>query len=390
MTTGNEMDRRSQPGTPDEASSPPSYENWRAQIEGQPSEAAYEYPLFTDAYITGEISAGYGPLEFINTVPSVTNEGEIRPSIVLRLDWHLPNSTNYGLVDSTDAGYYHGGWLTDEIAALASLALGIRLKAGGLTRRFEVGDVRGRPVAWELDRDPFLSQVPRRPIVPRATGKHSLTSLEPLKLYPTLSRSAAIALLRAARLYQDALWIAESEPSLSWVMLVSAIETAANYWRADKESPVARLRASMPALADELDQTGIEDLTERVAERIAPTLGATKKFTDFLMEFLPEPPCLRPEAWGQITWEPAELKKAMRKIYSYRSNALHGGTPFPFPMLRVPYVHQGWAAPAEKPMGLGASAQGGTWVVDDTPMLLHTFEYIVRKALLKWWEQLKD
>jgi len=35
-----------------------------------------------------------------------------------------------------------------------------------------------------------------------------------------------VALTRAARLYQDALWMIESEPSLAWLLLVSAIETA--------------------------------------------------------------------------------------------------------------------------------------------------------------------
>jgi hypothetical protein len=35
---------------------------------------------------------------------------------------------------------------------------------------------------------------------------------------------------RAARLYQDALWIVESEPNLAWIMLVSTVETAAKEW----------------------------------------------------------------------------------------------------------------------------------------------------------------
>lgn len=42
--------------------------------------------------------------------------------------------------------------------------------------------------------------------------------------------------------------------------------------------------------------------------------------------------------------------------------------------------------PAEKPLGLGAFANTGIWTIKDTPILLHTFEYITRNCLLNWWE----
>jgi hypothetical protein len=42
----------------------------------------------------------------------------------------------------------------------------------------------------------------------------------------------------------------------------------------------------------------------------------------------------------------------------------------------------------EKPLGLATGTRGAVWVAEDTPMLLHTFEYIARKALLKWWESM--
>jgi len=45
-----------------------------------------------------------------------------------------------------------------------------------------------------------------------------------------------------------------------------------------------------------------------------------------------------------------------------------------------------WEAPSETPYG-SVSALGAVWIEDDLPMMLHMFEYIVRNALIGWWEQ---
>ena len=101
------------------------------------------------------------------------------------------------------------------------------------------------------------------------------------------------------------------------------------------------------------------------------------------MKFLPEPPPRRPKH-HQHLWECKALKKTMKIIYRYRSKALHDGSPFPEPMCRPP----GWPFPEERPMGLASQTQGAIWMAKDIPMMLHTFEYIVRKSLLKWWESM--
>ena len=41
----------------------------------------------------------------------------------------------------------------------------------------------------------------------------------------------------------------------------------------------------------------------------------------------------------------------------------------------------------EKPAG-PTWTRGASWSGKDMPMLLHTFEYIVRNSLLKWWDSL--
>lgn len=318
---------------------PPVYENWRAALEGLPSQGACEYPLFTDAHITGTIIDGYGPYQFLNTVPVPSTRKSVRPSIILRLEMHLKDAPpQLSPMEKTDEECYHGGWLTDEVAALVSLALGIRLKPGGITRIFE-DDPRGMPVAWESHKDPVLLKGDRAAVLPRVIGTHSLMDVEPLVLLPKFSPSNAIALVRAARLYQDALWIAESEPALSWVMLVSAVESAAGHWRAQDQSPLEKLKASKPELAALLDETGIDGLSAKVADQISESIGSTKKFIDFILKFLPPPPAMRPD-WGRHPWKRKDMKKSMGQIYDYRSRALHSGKPFPAPMCVPPYQHE--------------------------------------------------
>lgn len=366
---------------------PSSYRNWRAALEGAPSQGAYEVPLYTDAHVTGMITEGYGPYQFLNTVPIDDRPGALRPSIVLRVEDHLYfDQATMPPMDRTEDELYHGGWLNEEIAMLTSLCLGIRLKPGRVSREFHPGDnPRGRPIAWGSGREPTLPPGSSGRVLPRVVGTHSLDQLSPLLGYPNLSEADAIILVRAARLYQDAVWIAEAEPELSWIMLVSAIETAAGHWRAATEPPIERLRASRPGLEKMLRDVGGEEFVLQIAEQLAPYMGATKKFTDFVLEFLPGPPVSRPGDFSRHSWERKPLKKTLEVVYNYRSRALHGGRPFPAPMCEAPMILAAGEAPTEVPVGLAMRTKGGTWLAKDTPILLHTFEYIVRGALLRWW-----
>src|SRR4051794_19319699 len=108
-----------------------SYQNWKASLSGQPWESIFEYPLFTDAYLIGEITEGFGPYQIINTVP-IPNVSSVRPALILRVENHV--QFDVPQMDKTKDENYHGGSEVDEIAALISLCLGIRLKAGGATR----------------------------------------------------------------------------------------------------------------------------------------------------------------------------------------------------------------------------------------------------------------
>jgi hypothetical protein len=193
-------------------------------------------------------------------------------------------------------------------------------------------------------------------------------------------------------LYQDALWLSESELNLSWLMLVSAVESAANAWRSANDSPIDRLEVSHPEFVHYLESTGIPGLSERVAAQFSDSIGTTKKFVDFLTEYCPRPPDKRPAERRQVDWSRDKLRRMFSKIYGCRSQALHAGVPFPAPMCQYAPIKwdPAWEAVSETPFAnvKSLSIQGGTWLAKDMPMALHIFEYVVRSALNAWWGSL--
>jgi hypothetical protein len=129
-----------------DAANPILFENWKASLEGNAAPAWSEYSLYSDAWITSGISIG--PYELINTLAHAGghDSDSVAPVLVLRAEFHIDQPQPD--MQKTDVRRYHGGWLADEVAALASLAMGIRMKAGPLARTCEGSDPRGRPVAY--------------------------------------------------------------------------------------------------------------------------------------------------------------------------------------------------------------------------------------------------
>jgi hypothetical protein len=69
-------------------------------------------------------------------------------------------------------------------------------------------------------------------------GSHDLDAINWLEGAVNAAPADQVALIRAARLHQDAVWIAEQEPELAWLMLVSALETGAGRWDRSAGSPI--------------------------------------------------------------------------------------------------------------------------------------------------------
>src|ERR1039458_6912529 len=230
------------------------FENWRAaaQNQNQGFLEGYECPLYSDAWIVGEESIG--PYHFINTIAHASGpfRGSVAPVMVLRVGLHVEFTRPQ--MDRTDTSTYHGGSLSDEVAALAALALGARVEAGPTTREFEQSDPRGRPVAHYGYTAPVLPYDERGPKLPWAAGRHSLEDLRWLGDWFDANPKDQVALIRAARLYQEAIWVGDAEPALAWLLLVSAIETAADRWDHARLPEIGRLRDSKPVLVQAVEE----------------------------------------------------------------------------------------------------------------------------------------
>jgi hypothetical protein len=186
------------------------------------------------------------------------------------------------------------------------------------------------------------------------------------------------------------LWVCDSDPNDAWLMLVSAVEVAAEEWRsaAADDEPEMLLRTLKPKWVRRLDQTGDATLVKDMAAEWAKLLKSEDRFTKFLIAHLPDPPGRRPAADFQVPWSKTNIRRVLSLVYEHRSRALHGGIPFPLPMCASPLSTLAWEAPSERP-GAGAHHEaGGTWVAEDMPIHLHTFLHLVRGALLKWWQTL--
>jgi len=360
--------------------------NWRARKDGGFYIATFEYPLYTDAPVSHDMEYLDSPYQLLNS-NAVSTEGNVAlPSIYLRAKLykteHGPRSAE------ADPKLHHGGTLADEVAALLSLSGGVRVKAGGATRRFDDNERYGKIMHW--DYRPLPGLIVRRHqdmILPNMPNRLHLNWHGHATFIDCLSKDQCTALVKSARLYQDALWLAESEPSLSWLMMVSALETAANHWRSSEGTSDQRLTQSKPELAEMLRKAGGEQHLREVANQIEHTLGATKKFIDFVITHLPKPPDERPPAPHQLNWETKSMKKTLSKIYGYRSSALHSGIPFPSPMCSPPYKTDLKGSLAETAtFNLRDPIDGKIWTNDDAIMTLNTFNYITRYTLLNWWQ----
>ena len=368
---------------------PEGYENWHLATQGGVPRSAIEVPLYSDTHVTGEVLEGWGPYKVYNTIAVMHGPGCL-PRLVLRINWHPGRGMSPVMAAKTDKSRFHGGGIDDEIASLVGLRLGIRLRPSSETRMIRFDPPTERPMAEDPALVPTLS---RRNIErPTVLQPPNLVQIEQSILadYPRLRPRHAVAIVRAARLYQHALWTCDSDTNHAWLMLVSAVEVAAVEWRFGQAEDDAEilLRQLKPDWAERLERTGDQSLVRDMAAKWADLLGATGRFIKFVIEYLPEPPPKRPPV-SQVDWTKKAMRAILQSVYDHRSSALHGGIPFPDPMCSLPFMRgKDWAAPTERPVGLASSSSGAVWMANDTPIHFHVFAYIVRESLLNWWQTL--
>lgn len=372
-----------------EAVGPRSWRNWQVQKSGGVADITVELPLYSDAWFSAD-ARDLGPYSLLNTVPGTTPGSlyEWKPAAVLRVEHVL--LSHVGDMSVTGDKHYHGGTLYDEVAALVGLHLGIRLVAGPVEREFGLDeDPLGRPRGHSTAMLPNIPARTDAPQIPSLFGSRSLAKLEFMSSYVSIEPEAASVLVKSARLYQQALWVADTSPELAWLLLVSSLEAAAGFWNEARLTPAQQLELSYSKLAKRLKASNDPEIFELVVDTLKGLIGSTGKFVTFCVEFAPPPPENRP-VFGRFDFAPDSYKSAIKKIYSYRSRALHGGTPFPHPMCLPPRSDlDDTGIPEEKMSALGASSRGATWIAADVPMYLHLFAYITRGVLMNWWRTLQ-
>lgn len=364
---------------PDER--PKSWANWRAHLDGKQARSAHEFDLYSDSVIHGT-ARDFGPYRLMNLIAGERRETALaRPVMTLRVRYAAnPNPQ--------DEDAEHGKRHPDEVAALIALVLGIRLQAGGETRHFDFWDKEeplGQPRAQAEVQTPVMLQGAWTEIVAHARRTADLDELDLLDTYPRLDATVATALMRSARLYQEALWISEREAWLAWLLLVSAVETAASAHKHSAEASSADLLRELdPRLAKVAQKYG-DDCVNEIADTQVKLLGATKKFLGFLQTFIPDPPEKRPTEY-RLEWTWNGLKEPLKQVYRMRSEYLHAGIPFPWQLRGAPEPHGGVPTECHPDHIAEGHRRSGERVIDDAlPMHVHVFEHIVRGALIKWW-----
>ena len=384
------------------ALAPHSWRHIRSWGADAPGATVIEYLMWSDS-ASHVRDSSWRRARFLNTHARLGEAGT-EMALVVRWAFHQVDA------DFDLRGTPVGLAVDGELAALLSLATGARVRSGGVIRRFNPGsDPLGIPnmsisrPAW-LEAGPYGSLIPTRPPL----EEDDILSL--FEIYAAADEETAATLATVAREYSSALWIADADADLAWLLLVSALETVAEAYRQTaKPDPSDVLRETMPAVADLCEPLGREHL-EGVAKALKGLTGSTRRFLDFVERFDPGPPEVRPETYGRLDWD--NLRETMKKIYQLRSERLHAGVPFPAPMRAAPLSH--WTArceaeippdgpapahlkdpnrqpdltPVERPTDTSlARPYQGQWLPEDAPMHLHAFADLTRRTLLRWAQE---
>ncbi|HEY5942670.1 MAG TPA: hypothetical protein VIT89_07415 [Solirubrobacterales bacterium] len=374
-------------------SAPDGWLIWQGKRRGEEISRVLEYPLFSDSRWLAEVRSGIGPFRVLNTIGGPFTPGPHygQAFVMLALQVGLTGDQMAGkLATKTDPASYHGGWIDEEMAALISLAMNARCRSGGLWRDFGLyeEDEKGQPLTAHFSAPNLIA--PKGPgwrMLPHLNLEVDLDSLPPfLNAYAALGPQTATALVRAARLFQQALWIADADPNLSWVLLVSALEAAVDSWKGHaKQEPLHQIKENWQELGDLLAEVQTNDagLAGKLAKLLRGNVRVQSRVKRFVASFAPNPPSPRPK-FDAVDWDPESLAKYIGKIYNWRSRFLHSALPFPGAMCDPPRA-DGDGGFSECPGGLGTGIGRATWLAEDTPMMLWTFAYLVGEVLRAWW-----
>lgn len=368
----------------DAALKPAVYFNYKLKQEGKKPTRIVEYPLYTDACkIESSYSCLNNPYKLINP-DVITTKNICLPRIILQFEEFDYSGRNVTRGKTFYSDFYLINNIPDQIAVFLSLILGIRIRAGNESRNFNNTDLdKGTPLHRYINLDPAqIKLIKNNAIIPailkntdNKNGFFTLNAVDAFfSSFFSLNANQAALIIRAAKLYRDALWIVDSEPQLSLILLISAIEVLS------EDIGINNLELSKKH----------SNFCEKCKKECKNNLSKRKKFLNFLVKHLPDPPAKRCCRENQLNWE--DLKKCTNKnplieMYRFRSKFLHDGIPFPLDFLK-PISFWSMETDDTNRYEKSVTTLFNNQLVELSPMSISIFEYIVRHAILDFLKQI--
>ena len=215
-------------------------------------------------------------------------------------------------------------------------------------------------------------------------------------------RRKIVYIIKASKLYSDAIFLGETDPNIAFVLLVSSIESVAEDFFCSsginnftdlfvKESEICEIMKKTKAKYG-VQNKKISDLFINDKSNKNTKIPIDIKFMFFLIKFMPHesPPNIGDISENyQLNWnEKIKMLEAFATIYNYRSRYLHDGTSFPLPMLLSPLQFPFKFYPEKPPAN--CYHEGIYFDEMALPMYLYVFEYIVQKSIKNWWLDLSN
>ena len=391
------------------------YENWLIKNRNNPCVIVNEFYLYSDfGIISGDLLSNESRLPFsvLNT-NSQDEENKLIPRFILRYFDFIPLYSKNPCNINIAPNLYINITAQEQISCLLSLLLAIRLKSGDIIRtmtcideeRQIFSDVKvfyNLPDLEKINRVILFDKKNIKLIRQVKSLKNELNVKDNYCLSPFLKllnshRSTIVYIIKAAKLYSDAIFLGETEPNIAFILLISAIESVAEgYFYAsdiknfsdlfEKESKICEIMQTTKATYG-VQKKSISKLFKGNKIDNKKNIQIDIKFMFFLIKFMPNisPPNIGdiPKHY-QLAWNDKEkMLEAFATIYNYRSRYLHDGTSFPLPMLLSPLQFPFKFYPEKPPANC---SHGGIYFYEmDLPMYLYVFEYIVQQSIQNWW-----
>lgn len=247
-----------------------------------------EYPLYTDnPRIMGAIESE--PISLLNPVIH-NHKGVFLPRILLRFFNYINSEevidyTTQPTIDSKIKSYESA---PNELSYLINLRLGIRTKIGSCTREFKLPFTNNSNYGFipnfnyypNFEKEVLVSEYP---VIPSLFNPVNLSIEAYFKKLISLSEKNLCNVVRVAKLYSSAIFLAERSPKISWILLVSAIEVAAEAKR-DGSNNLALIKQEFPKLYDLIDlANNSKDIFKELNKAI--NLKAQQKFIKFIKNY---------------------------------------------------------------------------------------------------------